>query len=154
MAHVIQTVGNFTSIFSHPLILAAAQITLKGFKLEDTFVSAAQSMDNSKRIPLVDGGTIAITNAVLAGILTINALRVSKTMNIADGDLPLIATTLQGLADSVGGTLTLSYGFLAATESITFHDVTVVSCPPIILAGNDVPVYPVMLGYSHFTRGT
>ena len=115
----VQTVGNFNAAFSHPLVLAGAAVNLKGFKLEDVFIHTDQLMDNSKMIPLVDGGTVTITNSVLAGRLTINALRVSNPQsggfsgqNFTDlsGDFILIANFLQALGDYVGGTLTLTWG--------------------------------------------
>ena len=150
--HIIQTVGDFTATLSHPLISGGVAISLKGFKLDDTFVTAAQDMDNSKRIALVDQGTVAITNAMKMGKITFNAVRVSQ--NFLDGDLILIAGMLQSLADNVGGLLRLSYGFAGVTESITFLGVTLVSAPPLVLAGNDLPVYTIVFGYSDFIRGT
>lgn len=60
---------------------------------------------------------------------------------------------LQGLADNVGGLLRLSYGFSGQTESITFLGVTLVSGPPLVLAGNDLPIYTIIFGYSDFVRG-
>lgn len=153
MANTVQTVGGFTAVFNHPLIVGSP-IPLKGFKLEDTFIHTDQLLDNSKLIPLVDGGTCTITNAMIAGKLTINALRVSD--NYLDGDLIVIANLLQALGDNVGGTLKLTYGFSvngsANNSSITFTSVTVARCPPAIIAGNDLPVYPVILNYASYVR--
>jgi hypothetical protein len=138
---------------------------LKGFKLEDVFVHTDQLLDNSKMIPLVDGGTCTITNALLAGRITINALRVAnpasggysgQTFTDLSGDLILIANFLQALGDWTGGSLTLTYSVGASgvggTAGITFNAVTVARCPPAIIAGNDLPVYPVVLNYASFTR--
>lgn len=151
----VQTVGDFVTTFSHPLVIAngvpGAQITLKGFKLEDVFISSAQAIENSKLVPLVNGDTVTLTNAIKAGRLTVNALRISDRLE--DGDMPLIATYLQGLADNIGGFLRISFGFNGAQESILFTGVTLVSCPPIILAGNDLPPYPVVWNYGSFVRG-
>lgn len=153
--NTVQTTGGFTAIFTHPLIAAGAAIPLKGFKLEDTFIHTDQLLDNSKLIPLVDGGTVTITNAMIAGKLTINALRVST--NYLDGDLIIICNTLQALGDYVGGQLKLTYGFSvngsSNNDSITFNGVTVARCPPAIIAGNDLPVYSVVLNYANFVRG-
>jgi hypothetical protein len=151
----VQTVGDFTAVFSHPLIAPngsqGAQQVLKGFKLDDTFFTSSQLIENSKVIALVNGDTVTLTNAVKAGRLTVNALRVGDT--VESGDIIWIATLLQGAADAVGGVLTLSFGFNGAQETITFYTVTLVSCPPIILAGNDLPPYPVVWNYSRYTRG-
>ncbi len=151
----VQSVGNFTATFRHPLILSNAAISLKGFKLEDTFVTSAQQMDNSKLVPLVDGGTVTLTNSMRAGRVTINALRVTNSItDPTTGDLPLIAMTLQGLSDNVGGTLVFSYPVTLngtdVTQTITFHYVTVVTVPPLIMAGNDIIVYPVVLNYAYY----
>ena len=163
--NMVQTVGNFIASFSHPLVAAGAAISLKGFKLEDVFVHTDQLMDNSKLIPLVDGGTVTITNAMLAGRVTINALRVGNpasggfigtSFSDLSGDLVLIANFLQALGDNTGGTLTLSWGIgitgQQATAKITFSAVTVARCPPAIIAGNDLPVYPVVLNYASYLR--
>ena len=163
--NMVQTVGNFVASFTHPLILSGAAVTLKGFKLEDVFVHSDQLLDNSKMIPLVDGGTVTITNAVLAGRLTINAMRVGNpasggysgtSFTDTSGDLILIANFLQALGDNVGGTLTLSWGIgisgQQATSKISFNTVTIARCPPAIIAGNDLPVYPVVMNYASFTR--
>ena len=151
----VQTVGGFNPTLVHPLINAGAQVNLKGFKLEDVFVHTDQLMDNSKMIPLVDGGVCVITNAMLAGRLTINCLRVGlstlETPNVY-GDLILISNYLQGLGDSVGGTLTLNYKVNALSVQVQFLGVTVARCPPAIIAGNDLPVYPVVLNYCSYTR--
>lgn len=151
----VQTVGDFVCTFSHPLVpfggVLGAQKALKGFKLDDTFLSSGQLIENSKLVALVNGDTVTLTNAIKAGRLTINALRVGSSMD--DGDMPLIATYLQGLADNIGGVITISYGFNGTTETITLTGVTLVSCPPIILAGNDLPTYPVVWNYGSFIRG-
>ena len=161
----VQTVGNFNAAFSHPLVLAGAAINLKGFKLEDVFVHTDQLMDNSKMIPLVDGGTVTITNSVLAGRITINALRVGnpqsggfsgQTFSDLSGDFILIANFLQALGDNVGGTLTLSWGVSVSgkpfTANVSFSTVIVARCPPAIIAGNDLSVYPIVLNYASYMR--
>ena len=151
----VQTVGGFNPTFVHPLLNAGAQVNLKGFKLEDVFVHNDQLMDNSKMIPLVDGGVCVITNAMLAGRLTINCLRVGgstlETPNVY-GDLILMANYLQSIGDSSGGNLTLSYKVNGLPVTIQFLAVTVARCPPAIIAGNDLPVYPVILNYCSYVR--
>jgi len=151
----IQTVGDFTAVFSHPLIapngVPGAQQVLKGFKLDDTFFTSGQLIENSKLVALVNGDTVTLTNTIKAGRLTINALRVGDT--VESGDMIWIASLLQGAADNVGGMITISFGFNGAQETLSFLGVTLVSCPPIILAGNDLPPYPVVWNYGTYTRG-
>lgn len=157
MANIIQSVGDFTATFLTPLgvfggaVGAPMAIPLQGFRLDDVFINTAQMIDNSKRVPLVDGGTIALTNRIKAGQVTINAAHISE--NYLDGDLPLICTMLQGVADSLGGILRITYGFNGQMTSIDFLSVILVSIPPLILAGNDVPTYPCVLSYADFIRG-
>jgi hypothetical protein len=157
MANVIQSVGDFTAIFNSPLTLfggtglagGGVGIPLQGFRLDDVFINTAQMLDNAKRVALVDGGTIALTNKIKAGQITINAAHMSNLYQ--DGDLPLICTMLQGAADSLGALLTISYGFNGMTCTVTFYSVIFVSCPPLILAGNDVPTYPCVFSYATYT---
>lgn len=148
--NTVQTVGDFTAVLVHPLIGGGTGLSLKGFKLDDTFVTTSQDMDNSKKIALVDQGTVTITNAMKMGKLTINAVRVSD--DYLEGDLILVAGMLQSIADNIGGVLTLSYGFNGKTEKISFLGVTLVSAPPLHLAGNDLPTYTVVFGYADFIR--
>jgi hypothetical protein len=147
----VQSVGTgFTATFSHPLILAGAAISLQGFKLDSDFIDMVQLMDNSKVQALVGGGTATITNSVKAGSATFNSVRVST--NLADGDVVLIATTLQGLGDSVGGQIRITNGLNGSTDAITLIKVVVKSCPLLKLAGNDLAVYPVVFNYADFAR--
>jgi hypothetical protein len=148
--NTITTVGDFTAILAHPLILGGVGLPLKGFKLEDMFIVGAQMVANTKRVLLANGDTLALTNAVTAGTLTIQALHISN--NILDGDLPLLATQLQGLADNIGGLLTISRGFNGDRSFIVFTDVRLVSCPPITIAVNDSPSYTVVFSYGTYTR--
>lgn len=150
MGHSIQTTGNFTLTLNHPLIAGGTTITIQGAKLDQQFIDTAQMMDNTKRVALVGGGTAALTNAVKSGDLTVNCVRISD--NMLEGDLPLIASTLQGLGDSQGGVIRATYGFNGGTEGITFLFCTVKSCPPLKLAGNDLPDYPIVFSYADFTR--
>ena len=153
--NTIQTVGGFNPTFTHHLLNAGGQFSLKGFKLEDVFVHTDQLMDNSKMIPLVDGGVCVITNAMLAGRITINCLRVGLSTldpGCMYGDLILAANFLQAVGDSYGGTLALNYTVNGNPVQIQFLGVTVARCPPAIIAGNDLPVYPVVLNYCSYTR--
>lgn len=146
--NTVQTVGNFSASFVHPLIAGGAAITLQGFKLEETFLTTAQQVMNSKIIPTVGGGSSTLTNQVKVGKLTINCMRVSD--NILDGDVPLICQALQNVADSTGGALRLSWQINGQVTAITFQ-IFLESCPPIIMAGNDLPDYPAVFNYSTFS---
>jgi hypothetical protein len=151
--NVVQTVGDFTLTLIHPLIGAGAAITLQGFLMDQEFLTTQQILDNVKRKVLVGGGTVALTNNVKAGELTLNCVQVSSTGNPLDGDVPLIASILQDLADSQGGLLRAVFGFNGGNQAINFLSVLLKSSPPLKLAGNDVPVYPTVFSYGSYVRG-
>lgn len=151
--NVVQTVGDFTLTLIHPLIQAGAAITLQGFLMDQEFLTTQQILDNVKRKVLVGGGTVALTNNVKAGDLTLNCIRISQTGNLLDGDVVQIASYLQDVADSQGGLLRAVYGFNGANEAINFLSCLLKSGPPLKLAGNDVPVYPIVFSYGTYVRG-
>jgi hypothetical protein len=148
--HTIQSVGGFTAIFQHPLILAGAAIALSGFKLEEAFVESEQDVENSKRVYLVDGGSAALTNNIRGGTLTINACR--KSQKLEDGDVILIAQTLQALGDSQGGMIRFTIPMDGDILAYTYLSVTVKKVPPVKLAGNDVSTYPVVFSYADYVN--
>ena len=51
----VQSVGNSTYSFTHPLINNGVAINLSGIKLEAQYFKARQMVDNSKVVLLVDG---------------------------------------------------------------------------------------------------
>jgi hypothetical protein len=146
--NTIKTVGDFTAILSHPLVLAGVQIPLKGFKFSDIIVSAIPSTASAKRVLLANGDTLALTNAVKAGTLTFNCAHVSEA--ILDGDLPSIAWGLQGLADNIGGIIYITHGMNGGTSTKAYFDCRLVSCPAQMLAGSDVATYTVVFTYGTF----
>ena len=146
--NTIKTVGDFTVILSHPLVLLGAQIPLKGFKYSDMIVAAVPTTPSAKRILLANGDTLALTNAVKAGTLTFNCAHISEA--ILDGDLPSIAWGLQSLADNIGGTITVSHGMNGGTSTKAYFDCRLVSCPAQMIAGSDVATYQVIFTYGTF----
>jgi hypothetical protein len=148
----IQSVGNFTATYSNlaAAFLAGLTVSLQGFKLEDVFVTSEQELDNAKNVPLVNGGVITLVNAQKAGKLTINATHFSS--DPTQGDFVLIAQLLQSAALSVGGLLRFTTGLNGSNDPITFFGVTIARVPPIMLAGNDVPAYPVVVAYQSWDR--
>jgi hypothetical protein len=149
--HSIQSVGGATAIFQHPLILAGAAIALSGFKLEEMFYESEQDVENSKRVYLVDGGSAALTNTIRGGTLTISACR--KSQKLEEGDIILIAQTLQALGDSQGGMIRITIPMDGEILAYTFIGVTVKKVPPVKLAGNDVATYPVVFSYADYLIG-
>jgi len=165
--NTVQTVGDLDVVLTHPAVNNGAETHLTGFKLEDTFLDAVQEMDNSKRVALVGGGSVAITNLLRIGKLTLTGLRTQgdavKSAAVTSGDLILCAQKMQGSlqgadkitsqftdGDSTGGTLKISYSGQGGTQTYTFLAVTLVSVPALKIAGNDVPTYPVVFGYADY----
>lgn len=148
--HSLQSVGGFTAIIQHPLLLGGAAISLDGFRLEEVFIESEQDVENSKRVYLVDGGSAALTNTIRGGTLTINACR--KSQKLEDGDVIQIAQTLQALGDSQGGMIRITIPMDGDTLAYTFLGVTVKKVPPVKLAGNDVSTYPVVFSYADYVN--
>src|SRR5512135_1656052 len=93
----VQTVGNSTYSFQHPLINGGVAVNVTGIKLESNYFKARQMVDNSKTVLLVNGGAITLTNNNKAGSFTINCVHGGNS--VTDGDMVLIARQLQALGD-------------------------------------------------------
>ena len=146
--NTVQTVGNLTISFMHPLISLGAAITLKGFKMEGDLVTTTQMMMNSKIVPLIGGDTATLTNNVKAGKLTMNAVRTSGLTT--SGDIVAICDLLQSLPDSSGGVMIFSWSQNSATVTKIFIAVTHESHPPLIIQGNDIPTYACTFNYADY----
>lgn len=146
--HAVQAVGDVTITYQHPSINGNNPITLKGFKLQQQFLDAEQAVDNSVIIPILGGGSIQLTNTNLSGTITFNCTRVDSADN--SGDIVNVAQQQQQLADSIGATITVTFGFNGAVFNIEFIKCTVKRCPPIKLAGNDAPDYSVQFNYGRW----
>jgi hypothetical protein len=145
----VQSVGDFSAVFSHPLLLGGASIGLVGFKLEGAVVDGEQSIDNAKVIPLIGGVVVILVNTVLSGVLTWTC--VETTGDPAQGDVVAISRYLQAIGDNVGGTLRVSWGQNAKTRARTFTNCVVQRVKSIAIAGNDVPDVGVRWLYGGFT---
>lgn len=146
--NTVQTVGNLTISFMHPLINGGAAITLKGFKMEGDIADTTQQIMNSKMIPLIGGDTATLTNNVKAGKLTLNAVRTSGI--VAQGDIVAVCDLLQATPDSSGGVMTFSWSQNSATVTKTFIAVTHESHPPLKISGNDLPTYACTFNYADY----
>ena len=148
--NTVTTVGDFVATFAHPLVVGGAQIPLRGIRLEGTFLTTKQDTQNTRRVLLANGDTLPLTNALKAGQLTLNVVRVSDSA--MDGDLIAIANILQSSVDNIGGVLIVSYGMNGKTITSAFFDVRLVEAPPLMLAGNDLANYTVVLSYGTFIQ--
>lgn len=169
LKQTIQNVGNFSILYTSSALGSVAgktvnevtysgvtsntadgsgSVYLTGFKLESVMVSAEQQIDNSKVIPLVNGDSITITNLCKSGTLTFTASRTAAGLN--GGDAVSVFDFVRSQGDD-GGTLEIAWRMNGKDHKIIFSGVCVQRCPPLTLAGNDVPEYPITLTYSNYS---
>ena len=165
LSQTVQAVGNFTVKYTSTVLgtlkandsnYAAitvdnnnnGSIFLTGFKLESMIVSAEQQIDNAKVVPLVNGDSITLVNVCKAGVLSFNASRTAG--GIQGGDCVAVFDYVRSQGD-VGGRLQISWVMNGKQRSVIFAGVCIKQCPPLALAGNDVPDYNIQLTYSNYT---
>ena len=154
-----QTAGGSIYKFRHPFLAGALdyhstkgaidEIDIsKSMKLDDTFFEAKPTQDSSKQVVMVDGSTVAITNSMLNGIMTIRAVR--TTGKVASGDFVAALQLIVASKDSVGGTLLRTKFINGEAHSRLYYGISVKSVPHDIDVGLDVPVYACELYYAGF----
>ena len=160
-SYIVQNAGAATITYKYPKLLTGAGkgntlaanvvATLTGFKLNSNYLDTQQAIDNSFIIPLLNGGSIQITNNNTCGSINITAIRTST--KLSSGDIVAIASAQRDVAggDSVGATIIITFSFNNVTYTVEFDNCTVAQCKPITLAGNDAPDYQVRFNYSHWT---
>lgn len=156
--YIVQATGESTITYSYPKDLAIGNDTLKantgvtltGFKLNSQFIDTAQALQNSVLIPLLNGGSIQLTNANKAGSITFSVIRVGANLDKDNNkcDITAIADAQRSIGDSIGATITVAWNFDGKSYSIEFKKCTVVDTPPLKLAGNDAPDYNVTFNYA------
>ena len=162
-SYIVQSAGAATIMYEHPKALngpkfagadntlpAGQKVALTGFKLNSNYMDSQQAMDNSFIIPLLNGGSIQITNDNTCGSITIVAIRTA--VMLTSGDIVAIASAQRKIAggDAEGATITVSFNFNGTTYNVAFFNCTVAQCKPLTLAGNDAPDYQVRFNYSHW----
>lgn len=153
-----QAAGGSIILFRHPKlsgqISGATQVdeidVSRALKLNDTFLTANPSQDASFQEPLVDGSIITITNHLLAGTLTLQAL--STTGFVGTGDFIEALHLIQASKDTEGGTLTVIEIIDGKRRGTVFYGVAVKNVPHLLKAGNAVVTYPVVLNYAGWFR--
>lgn len=161
LKQTIQAVGNFTVKYTSSVLATLAEndskyqgsitngsIYLTGFKLESMIVSASQQIDNAKVVPLVNGDSITLVNICKAGTLAFNASRTAS--GIEGGDCVAVFDYVRSQGD-IGGRLEISWLMNGEQKKVIFSGICIKQCPPLMLAGNDVPDYNVQLTYSNYT---
>ncbi len=162
-SYIVQNAGAATITYSYPKELtgpavngadnklaASSSTPLTGFKLNSNYMDTQQAIDNSFIIPLLNGGSIQITNDNTCGGLTITAIRTD--VKLSSGDVVAIASAQRKVpgGDSIGATITVMFNFNSIQYKIAFYNCTVAQCKPLTLAGNDAPDYQVRFNFSHW----
>lgn len=159
-SYIVQNAGAATISYSYPNELKGpgddnklakdTSVTLTGFKLNMNYLDTQQAIDNSFIIPLLNGGSIQITNDNTCGSMIISAIRTD--VKLASGDIVAIASAQRKVAggDSIGADMIVSFSFNNTLYKVQFFNCTVAQCKPITLAGNDAPDYSVRFNFSHW----
>ena len=100
---------------------------------------------------LVDGSTITITNSLMNGELTLQALR--TTGLVGTGDFIAAAHLVIASKDDVGGTFTVIENINGRRLVTIFYGVSFKRVPHLRKAGNAVIPYPVVMLYAGWVQG-
>lgn len=147
-----------------------AGVAVAGFRLDSTFLAAAQQIASSVTIPILGGGGVTLTNNNRTGTLSLACTKVSSpdaenAGSMASGvgfgpvggakvyDMVLLAQLQQAQegGDAYGATLTVSFKFSGKVTKVTFDGCTVASVEPLALAGNDAVTYGVNFNYLNWS---
>ena len=159
-SYIVQNAGAATITYKYPNKLvgpgtgnelaANSSVALTGFKLSSNYLDTQQAIDNSFIIPLLNGGSIQITNDNTCGSMVITAIRTSTALS--SGDIVAIASAQRKVSggDSIGADIIVSFSFNGVAYKVQFFNCTVAQCKPLTLAGNDAPDYSVRFNFSHW----
>ena len=159
-SYIVQNAGAATISYSYPKELkgpgdgntlgANTPVNLTGFKLNSNYLDTQQAIDNSFIIPLLNGGSIQITNDNTCGSMIISAIRTATKLE--SGDIVAIASAQRAVpgGDSTGADIVVAFSFNGVNYSVKFYNCTVAQCKPLPLAGNDAPDYQVRFNFSHW----
>lgn len=159
-SYIVQNAGAATISYSYPnkltgpgdnnKLVAGSSVALTGFKLNSNYLDTQQAIDNSFIIPLLNGGSIQITNDNTCGSMIINAIRTDT--KLTSGDIVAIASAQRKVpgGDSIGADIIISFSFNNTLYKVQFFNCTVAQCKPLALAGNDAPDYSVRFNFSHW----
>ena len=154
-----QVAGGTVCKFRHPFL--SGQISgvspvdeidvSRALRLNDTFLDAQPINDSSFQEVLVDGSTITITNSLMNGELTLQALR--TTGLVGTGDFIAAAHLVIASKDDVGSTFTVIETINGKRIVTIFYGVSFKRVPHLRKAGNSVVPYPVVMLYAGWTQG-
>lgn len=150
-----QTAGGTIHKFRHPFLAGQLSSTVgnldeinisSSVKLDSEFFKASPNQDSAKQEVLVDGTTVTITNTMLNGTITLQAVRTSGI--VARGDAVACFQLIKAAGDNVGGTYTLTEFIDGKAITTLYYGVTVKYVDDKILQGMSVPTYACQLLYS------
>lgn len=150
-----QTAGGTIHKFRHPFLAGQLSSTIgnldeidisSSVKLDSEFFKASPNQDSAKQEVLVDGTTVTITNTMLNGTITLQAIRTSGI--VARGDAVACFQLIKAAGDNVGGTYTLTEFIDGKAITTLYYGVSVKYVDDKILQGLSVPTYACQLLYS------
>jgi hypothetical protein len=155
----VQRAGGTVFKFRHPFLtgqLGTGSVVdevdvSKSLQLNSNFFQANPTQDSAHQDVLVDGTVITITNHVMAGEMTLQAL--STTGYVGTGDFIACAHLIIASGDDTGGVFTVIRSFGSTRRVRVYYGVTFKRVPHELIAGNTVVPYPVVMLYAGWTEG-
>jgi len=150
-----QTAGGTIHKFRHPFLAGQLSSAIgnldeidisSSVKLDSEFFKASPNNDSAKQEVLVDGTVVTITNTMLNGTITLQAIRTSGI--VARGDAVACFQLIKATGDNVGGTYTLTEFIDGKAITTLYYGVAVKYVDDKILQGLSVPTYACQLLYS------
>lgn len=150
-----QTAGGTIHKFRHPFLAGQLSSSIgnldeidisSSVKLDSEFFKASPNQDSAKQEVLVDGTVVTITNTMLNGTITLQAIRTSGI--VARGDAVACFQLIKAAGDNVGGTYTLTEFIDGKAITTLYYGVAVKYVDDKILQGLSVPTYACQLLYS------
>jgi hypothetical protein len=120
-------------------------------RLNEQFFNAVPLQDSAVMEPLLGGGTITVTNHILAGRATIMA--VETTGFVGTGDFIAALHLVKVSRDAEGGTLTVTRWFNGRKRIRVYYGVGVQNVPDEVIAGASIAPYTVILTYAGWFEG-
>lgn len=150
-----QTAGGTIHKFRHPFLAGQLSSAIgnldeidisSSVKLDSEFFKASPNNDSAKQEVLVDGTVVTITNTMLNGTITLQAIRTSGI--VARGDAVACFQLIKSTGDNVGGTYTLTEFIDGKAITTLYYGVAIKYVDDKILQGLSVPTYACQLLYS------
>jgi hypothetical protein len=155
----VQRAGGTIFTYRHPFLTGqlGAVSTVdevdvsKSLQLNSNFFQANPTQDSAHQEVLVDGSVITITNHVMAGEMTLQAL--STTGFVGTGDFIACAHLVVASGDDTGGVFTVKRDFSGKRRVRVYYGVTFKRVPHELISGNTVVPYPVVMLYAGWVEG-